>query len=123
MTEFSQEEQIQTAEYYATQALSQLLDNAMKFTSEGGKILMTCKKVNDYAQISIEDTGCGVPEEKAEEIFKEFVQLDEYKTGTGIGLPLSRNIARSLGGDLSLDLSYTAGARFVFTLPITPTQL
>lgn len=122
VTEFADEEQIQTAEYYATQAISQLLDNAMKFTPEGGKILMTCKKVDDEVQISIEDTGCGVPKEKAEEIFKEFVQLDEYKTGTGIGLPLSRNIARSLGGDLSLDLSYTAGARFVFTLPITPTQ-
>lgn len=122
VSEVSDDEQILTAEYYATQALSQILDNAMKFTPEGGKIRMTCKQKDGYAHIAIEDTGCGVPEEKAEEIFKEFVQLDEYKTGTGIGLSLSRNIARSLGGDLQLDLSYTPGARFVFTLPIIPTR-
>ena len=67
--------------------------------------------------ISVEDNGCGVPAEKAEDIFKEFVQLDEYQTGTGIGLTLSRNIARGLGGDLILDLSYSQGARFILTLP------
>ena len=69
-------------------------------------------------KIIVEDTGCGVPAEKAEEIFGEFVQLDEFKDGVGIGLPLSRNVARRLGGDITLDTSYTEGARFVFTLPI-----
>ena len=117
-SDFSDEEQIQTASSYAAQAISQLLDNAMKFTPKGGNIQMTCKKTDGFVIIAIEDNGCGVPAEKAEDIFKEFVQLDEYQTGTGIGLTLSRNIARGLGGDLKLDLSYTQGARFVLTLPL-----
>lgn len=116
-SDFNDDEQILTAESYAIQAISQLLDNAMKFTPEGGKIQMTCTKTDGLVMISVEDNGCGVPAEKAEDIFKEFVQLDEYQTGTGIGLTLSRNIARGLGGDLTLDLSYSQGARFILTLP------
>ena len=78
--------------------------------------------------ISVEDNGCGIPAEKAESIFKEFVQLDEYKEGVGAGLTLARNIARQLGGDIQLDTTYQAamqpdqpsgnGARFIFTLPL-----
>ena len=117
-SDFNDDEQILTAESYAIQAISQLLDNAMKFTPEGGKIQMNCSKTDSFVQIIIEDNGCGVPAEKAEDIFKEFVQLDEYQTGTGIGLTLSRNIARGLGGDLILDLSYSQGARFILTLPV-----
>ena len=117
-SDFNDDEQILTAESYAIQAISQLLDNAMKFTPEGGKIQMNCSKTDSFVQIVIEDNGCGVPAEKAEDIFKEFVQLDEYQTGTGIGLTLSRNIARGLGGDLILDLSYSQGARFILTLPV-----
>ena len=116
-SDFNDDEQILTAESYAIQAISQLLDNAMKFTPEGGKIQMTCTKTDGLVMISVEDNGCGVPAEKAEDIFKEFVQLDEYQTGTGIGLTLSRNLARGLGGDLILDLSYSQGARFILTLP------
>ena len=117
-SDFNDDEQILTAESYAIQAISQLLDNAMKFTPEGGKIQMNCSKTDSFVQIVIEDNGCGVPAEKAEDIFKEFVQLDEYQTGTGIGLTLSRNIARGLGGDLILDISYSQGARFILTLPV-----
>ena len=117
-SDFNDGEQILTDSSYAAQAISQLLDNAMKFTPEGGKIQMTCYKADGFVVIAIEDNGCGVPAEKAEDIFKEFVQLDEYQTGTGIGLTLSRNIARGLGGDLTLDLSYSQGARFVLTLPL-----
>lgn len=73
---------------------------------------------NSFIAIIVEDTGCGVPAEKAEDIFGEFVQLDEFKKGVGIGLSLSRSVARRLGGDITLDTSYTEGARFVFTLPV-----
>ena len=66
---------------------------------------------------AVEDTGIGVPPEEAEHIFEEFVQLDDYYDGTGIGLTVARSIARRLGGDIVLDTDYTAGARFVFTLP------
>ena len=89
----------------------------MKFTPEGGTIRLSCQQKSNVLHISIEDTGCGVPTEKANAIFDEFVQLDEFKDGVGIGLPLSRNIVRQLGGDITLDTTYTDGARFVITLP------
>ena len=108
---------IVTSSLYATQAIVHLLDNAMKFTPEGGTILMSCQQKSNVLYINIEDTGCGVPAEKASAIFDEFVQLDEFKDGVGIGLALSRNIVRQLGGDITLDTTYTAGARFVITLP------
>ncbi len=65
----------------------------------------------------VEDTGIGVPADEAERIFDEFVQLDTYYDGTGIGLTVARSIARRLGGDIVLDTSYSGGARFVYTLP------
>ena len=59
-----------------------------------------------------------MPAEEAEHIFEEFVQLDSYYDGTGIGLTVARSIVRRLGGDIVLDTSYTSGARFVMTLPV-----
>ena len=65
----------------------------------------------------MEVAGIGIPAEEAEYIFEEFVQLDNYYDGTGIGLTVARSLARRLGGDIVLDTSYTTGARFVITLP------
>ena len=58
-----------------------------------------------------------MPPEEAERIFEEFVQLNEYYDGTGIGLTVARSIARRLGGDIVLDTTYDKGARFVMSLP------
>lgn len=66
----------------------------------------------------VEDTGIGVPTEEAEHIFEEFVQLDEYYNGTGIGLTVARSLVRRIGGDIKIDTSYKAGARFVMQLPM-----
>ena len=109
---------IQTSAHYATSALAHLLGNAMKFTPSGGMVRLHCVAEDGFVKMTVEDTGCGVPADKAEDIFREFVQLDEFKDGVGIGLPLSRNVARRLGGDVVLDTSYTEGARFILTLPI-----
>ena len=59
-----------------------------------------------------------MPLSEAEHVFDEFVQLDEYYEGTGIGLTVARSLARRLGGDVVLDTTYTSGARFVMTLPL-----
>ena len=67
---------------------------------------------------AVEDTGIGIPPEESEHIFGEFVQLDEYYDGTGIGLAIARSIVRRLGGDITLDTSYSGGSRFIMTLPI-----
>jgi signal transduction histidine kinase len=68
-------------------------------------------------QFIVEDTGIGIPASEAEHIFEEFVQLNEYVEGTSIGLTVARSLCRRLGGDVVLDTAYTAGARFVMTLP------
>lgn len=114
----------------ATRALVLLLDNAMKFThpaeAAGGVNAVTEKAravlrvtVDDGMVVfTVEDTGIGIPPEESEHIFDEFVQLDKYYDGTGIGLTVARSLAHRLGGDIRLDTNYSSGARFVYTLPL-----
>ena len=101
----------------AVRALALLLDNAQKFTKTGTVTLRLKPASVGQMAFVVEDTGIGIPVEEAEHVFDEFVQLDEYYDGTGIGLTVARSIARRLGGDIVLDTSYTEGSRFVFTLP------
>ena len=102
---------------YAIRALTLLLDNAQKFTQKGTVRLIVRRQPEAMAFV-VEDTGIGIPADQAEHVFEEFVQLDEYYDGTGIGLAVARSIARRLGGDITLDTTYTGGARFVMTLPV-----
>ena len=108
---------VQTNEQAATRALVLLLDNAERYTKKGS-ITLTLTKKEEYVLFIVEDTGIGVPPKEAEHIFEEFVQLNEYEVGTGIGLTVARSICRRLGGDIILDTTYTGGARFVILLPI-----
>ena len=119
---------ITTNEQAATRALTMLLDNARKFTrpaeaknekqTEQQQVTLTLKRTESTIEFIVEDTGIGVPINEAEHIFDEFVQLDEYYEGTGIGLTVARSLARRLGGDVVLDTTYTSGARFIMTLPL-----
>ena len=104
---------------YAVLALGCLLDNAQKFTKEG-MIAVRLVERGTQLHFAVEDTGIGVQADQSERIFEEFVQLDNYSVGTGIGLTVARSIVRRLGGDIHLDTTYSAGARFVMTLPTTP---
>lgn len=108
---------IHTNERQAVRALELLLDNAQKFTKKGS-ITLTVAQLAQQMSFTVEDTGIGVPAYEAERIFGEFVQLDDYVDGTGIGLTVARSIARRLGGDIVLDVAYKEGARFVMTLPL-----
>lgn len=113
----------------ATRALSLLLDNARKFTLppeaqqsqkqtvKNAQVLLKVTTEGEQVLFTVEDTGIGIPAEEAEHIFEEFVQLNDYYDGTGIGLTVARSLARRLGGNILLDTSYTGGARFVMTLP------
>ena len=105
----------------AARVLSLVLDNAQKFTKQGHVTLHISSAQQDERPVvnfTVEDTGIGIPKEEAEHVFEEFVQLDEYYNGTGIGLTIARSIARRLNGDLTLDTNYEGGARFIMTLPI-----
>ncbi len=66
----------------------------------------------------VEDTGIGVQPENAERIFERFVKLSSDSQGIGVGLTISRMLARLMDGDITVDQSYSAGARFILTLPI-----
>jgi signal transduction histidine kinase len=99
--------------------LGALTDNAIKNT-EKGNITLKARTVAQTLLISVEDTGCGIPADQAENIFERFVKLDSFKQGIGLGLPLSRKLAEQLGGLVTLDTSYHPGARFVVTLPFEP---
>ena len=119
-----------TALVPATRVLTLLLDNAMKFThpaEAAGGVDAVKEKAHAVLRVSVddgmvvftvEDTGIGVPSEESEHIFEEFVQLDKYYDGTGIGLTVARSLAHRLGGDVRLDTDYSSGARFVYTLPL-----
>ena len=114
----------------AVRSLSLILDNARKFTvpSEGRllnpssaqlqKVVLRITVLSGRLFFSVEDTGIGIPRKDAERIFDEFVQLDEYYDGTGIGLTVARSLARRIGGDIKVDTAYIGGSRFVMTLPV-----
>ena len=123
---------LQTNLAAATRVLTLVLDNARKFTKgaealhheeaaaadAGDKKSVVLRIAQDGQRVlfTVEDTGIGIPAEESEHIFDEFVQLNEYYDGTGIGLTVARSLARRLGGNVVLDTSYTGGARFVVTL-------
>ena len=121
---------IQTNLQAAVRALSLVLDNARKFTAppearqqekltdHQQKVVLRTTVSSGRLFFSVEDTGIGIPHKEAERIFEEFVQLDEYYDGTGIGLTVARSLARRIGGDIMLDTAYIGGSRFVMTLPI-----
>ena len=104
-----------TNKVYAIRALSQILENASKFTSEGC-ILLQMEYTESKVRFVVEDTGVGISADEAEHIFDEFVQLDEFSDGIGIGLTVARSIAQRMGGNLWLDTDYSHGARFILEL-------
>ncbi|GAA6293435.1 hypothetical protein F220043C3_18690 [Enterocloster asparagiformis] len=105
------------------QVLINLLSNAVKFTPAGGKVTLrvneqSCGEEMEY-RFSVQDTGVGIPYEDQERIFSSFEQLRpsiSHSAGTGLGLPISRNIARLMGGDLEVKSEPGKGSEFYMTL-------
>jgi two-component system, OmpR family, clock-associated histidine kinase SasA len=103
------------------QVLINLLDNAIKYTPEGGVIkLCVLHRTTQKVQISIMDDGPGIPIEKQKAIFRDAVRLerDEFKEGYGIGLALCQRIVRAHYGQLWVDSTPNEGSSFNFTLPV-----
>jgi signal transduction histidine kinase len=104
-----------------TQILVNLLSNAIKFTPAGGHISAECAAVDDTVTLSISDTGLGIAAEKLETIFEPFVQLKEghadREGGIGLGLSISRDLARAMKGDLTAESTEGKGTRFTLSLP------
>jgi len=103
------------------QILINLLSNAIKFTPRDGSIDLQVRKDEKMLYISVVDTGSGIPDDKLEAIFEPFVQVNrDYASkheGTGLGLSISRDLARRMGGDLTVESELGKGSTFVLSLP------
>jgi signal transduction histidine kinase len=119
------------------QILVNLLSNAVKFTAEGGTVTVTCDWLGEtpptadslrdlhgagpWVSVLVADTGIGIPPEEQDRIFEPFHQVDRGHTrtagGTGLGLAISRQLARLMGGDLTVESSPGAGSTFTLRLP------
>ena len=102
-----------------SQVLNNLMHNAAKFTSHGSIcIAYSISEAEKKIEISVTDTGIGIPADKQNCVFERFYKVNSFTQGTGLGLSISRSIAEKLGGSLQIDSSYTDGCRIVLTLPL-----
>ena len=103
------------------QILINLVSNAVKFTKPGGSIMIECESDADWVRFNIRDTGEGIPGEKLASIFEPFVQVKTGFTreheGVGLGLAISRDLARMMHGDLAVESTVGVGSRFTLRLP------
>ncbi len=102
-------------------ALCRILDNAVKFTPEGGRIRLSFARGNGNAEIRIDDSGKGIEEQDRERVFERFEQVGDVLTdkpkGTGLGLAIVRSVVALAGGTVRCEASDLGGARFVVSLP------
>ena len=102
--------------------LSELLHNANKFTQEGS-ITISCTQTDQQSvSFIVSDTGPGIAPDQHENVFTQFTKLNDFNEGLGMGLTLCRKLAGLLGGRITLDETYTKGACFVLTLPVSPAK-
>ncbi|AHG93835.1 ATP-binding region ATPase domain protein (plasmid) [Gemmatirosa kalamazoonensis] len=105
----------------AAQVVLNLLTNAVKFTEPGGAVRVLWRADGDAVRISVADTGRGISADRLESIFDPFVQaaakVSERTQGVGLGLAISRDLARAMGGDLTVDSEVGVGSTFTLTLP------
>ena len=104
------------------QILLNLLTNAIKFTSPGGRISVECESEGERLRIRVRDTGVGIPAEALERVFDPFVQLDLPQTGdsprgVGLGLAISRDLARAMNGEVTVESTPGQGSVFTVDLP------
>jgi signal transduction histidine kinase len=103
------------------QIVLNLLSNAVKFTPKGGHIEMRCRQDHGAVAVVVSDNGRGIAADQLERIFQPFVQVDARLTreqeGVGLGLAISRDLARAMGGDLAAESTVGSGSTFTLTLP------
>jgi signal transduction histidine kinase len=107
------------------QILLNLVGNAIKFVDSGGWVLLTCEREGDFVRVAVRDNGPGISAEKQRTIFDPFVQVDRRLSnpgqGVGLGLAISRDLARAMGGDLLVQSRTGEGSTFTLRLPAADT--
>jgi signal transduction histidine kinase len=99
------------------QILVNLIGNAIRHSPDSGRIRLIFSRTAANASITVSDEGPGVPAADQQRIFERFERAHEKESGTGLGLAISRRLARSMGGDVTLDSEPGEGGRFTLTLP------
>lgn len=98
-----------------------LLSNAIKYTNENGKIFVNVASKESVVEISVEDTGTGIPKDKVEKVFNRFEQVDpslvKKREGCGIGLSLTKHLVEMHGGEIWVESQEGKGSKFIFTIP------
>ena len=117
-TTLSDDFQIHTNEGRLKRALTHVVGNAQKFTENGFIEVHAEQAHHNLVIISVTDTGIGIAEKDRERIFDNISKVDDFKRGVGLGLPICRQLLRSLGGEVELDAGYTSGSRFILTVPV-----
>jgi PAS domain S-box-containing protein len=112
---------VQADRQKAEQIVLNLMSNSIKFTPEGGRVRVRCTTEGAFVYFAVEDSGIGVPADKIAAIFEPFVQLGRSRTsqheGTGLGLSISRDLARAMGGDITVQSTLDVGSTFTLALP------
>ncbi len=105
------------------QIIHNLLSNAIKFTPSGGKVILRADLKDQWLHLSVADSGAGIPPEELPHLFERFFQAknQEYAKagGTGIGLSLTRELVRAMGGEISVESTVGVGSTFFVKLPVT----
>jgi signal transduction histidine kinase len=108
------------------QILINLLSNAIKFTPPGGAVTLLCETRGEVVSIAVRDTGIGIGADRLGQIFEPFVQIDRRLNapheGIGLGLAISRDLARGMGGELAVESAPGDGSTFTLTLPVSAPQ-
>lgn len=99
------------------QVVTNFVNNAIKFTSQGS-ITIFYEMIEDGIKVSVKDTGIGIEENNRSLIFERFIQVNDFKQGTGLGLTISKTIVETLGGSIGVDSVKGQGSTFWFTLPL-----
>jgi signal transduction histidine kinase len=103
------------------QVVLNLLANAVKFTEPGGRVWMSAEALGPTVALRVHDTGVGIPAGRQSAVFEPFVQVHRSLAtpveGTGLGLAISRDLARGMGGDLTVESAAGSGSTFTLTLP------
>jgi two-component system sensor histidine kinase BaeS len=98
------------------QVITNLLRNAFRWTPDGGRVDLKLEAANGIVSIDVVDSGPGIAPDQREEVFRPFVSMDAH--GTGLGLPIARELAGALGGSIEIESEVGRGSRFRLVLPV-----
>ena len=108
------------------QIFDNLIDNAIKYTPEGGKVRVVCSHTPDLVTVEVHDTGIGIPRDELPRIFERFYRVDKARSrelgGTGLGLSIVKHLISSIQGQITVHSRVGSGSRFTVKIPRCPAE-